>query len=1229
MRRLLYQVGLAVVLLMALAYAPPIARSATREVSSAEDSGLGTLRQALLDAVSGDRIIFRTSIFDPAKPPTIFVRSALPTLNRNNVTVDASNAGVILDGRLVAAGTNGLVIRGDNCVIRGLTIQNFPSNGIIIEPDTNDNRAAGNVIGGDRSVGSGPNGQGNLIIANGDSGIDIHSTGAISNTVRGNYIGIERSGRFDQGNARSGVAIWQGASGNVVGGTIPGHRNVISGNDHNGVWIEGNGTNQNAVVGNNIGTRADGLEPVGNGFAGVAIQDGASNNTIGGKSSGAGNLISGNLSNGIYISDRGSNANQILGNLIGLNRQGTAKIGQKFNGVIIVNGATNTTVGSRDLGGRNVISGNELDGVLIQGLDTANNIVQGNYIGSNLTGTAAIPNGMHGVNLTNGAHHNTVGGNRSAGEGNLLSGNANHGLVIQYYAHHNTVLGNLIGPDATGSKSLGNQPFGGVDVAEAAHDNTIGPGNVISGNQTDGIALFDNTGDGTNDNRVIGNLVGLTADGKNPLPNAGVGIANIRGARRTLIKSNTIWFNQTYGIWVAPCTDISIGNTISQNSIYSNTLGGILTDCQVPPPTLKVTSVGTAETITGKTFAGALVEIFSDDEDQGRVYEGTVRADNNGNFSFSKPRFIGPNMTATSTNAAGDTSAFAQPAHLLWTILLYLNGDNDLSQAMFDTMDSIVAANPSPRANVLALVDGKSGPRGSTMLYDITHGQAISLNVPSVTTGERNMGDGKTLVDFVTWARSNYPARHTMLSILDHGGGWAPSGEDFIPGSTPHKHAWFAGGSGLSWDFSSNYDYLDSPEIRQALASITNNGAKKLDVLFYDVCLMGMLEVAYQVKEYATFFVSSQNIGWAPGGLQNRYVRTIQSVTPTATPRDVAALLVESYANSIPSIQHPYTISALDLTKLPAVVDATNQLALATSQRVSNPQAADRLKQAYDDSQKIDYDSDFQLEPATDGFVDLYDFAQHVSQQFGDPVITKHANDVVAALNTTIVAERHRSGNPWPFPTRVWNLDNVHGLSIFLPLGEDLLLPVTVSQASVLAPAQTIDLHLRDTYTTTQLLFVSDTTWESLIDKYYKIVAVPTGTTNGPIGGLLTSDSIPPQTTITITGRLDLSQTIRIEWSATDKQLDVHGNRIDGAGVTGATLWWQPPPPQKEPMPIATQGDVKGAFTFTLTKRGCNILSVRAIDQVSNIEPLVNGPNARTVYLAVGPCLVYIPLVRG
>jgi hypothetical protein len=191
-------------------------------VTSTADSGFGTLRQALNRAEHGDTILFDPDVFPPGAPATIYVRNeALPGI-RSNVTIDASNAGVILDGsQLVGDWVAGLqTIRADGVSIMGLRIQNFNGPGISITAATN------NTIGGDRSIGSGPYGQGNMLVAN-NVGLDISDQSAKHNTITGNLIGIDLDGSDWLGNLDNGILVWEGVTDNTIG---PNNRIVNNGN---------------------------------------------------------------------------------------------------------------------------------------------------------------------------------------------------------------------------------------------------------------------------------------------------------------------------------------------------------------------------------------------------------------------------------------------------------------------------------------------------------------------------------------------------------------------------------------------------------------------------------------------------------------------------------------------------------------------------------------------------------------------------------------------------------------------------------------------------------------------------------------------------------------------------------------------------------------------------------------------------------------------------------------
>ncbi|MGD2148223.1 MAG: right-handed parallel beta-helix repeat-containing protein, partial [Anaerolineae bacterium] len=226
------------------ASALPVASPAdTIVVNSAADSGTGTLRQALLDAQEGDTITFDTALFPPTAPVTISIASELPDINANNLTLDASNAGVTLDGsHLSGDWQRGLkIVSSQGSTVRGLQIANFTGPAIDITGE-----ATNNVIGGDRSIGSGPFGQGNQFIRNA-IGVSLATTGTTLNTITGNLMGTDSTGAAQWGNEWSGVWICEGANGNTIGPD-----NVIAHNGQAGIFMEGADTRHNTITQNSI-----------------------------------------------------------------------------------------------------------------------------------------------------------------------------------------------------------------------------------------------------------------------------------------------------------------------------------------------------------------------------------------------------------------------------------------------------------------------------------------------------------------------------------------------------------------------------------------------------------------------------------------------------------------------------------------------------------------------------------------------------------------------------------------------------------------------------------------------------------------------------------------------------------------------------------------------------------------------------------------------------------------
>ncbi|MEG4178670.1 MULTISPECIES: Ig-like domain-containing protein, partial [unclassified Microcoleus] len=344
-------------------------------VTNTNDSGPGSLRQAMLNANNrpgADTIAFQITTFiqiprlpfqSPIQipiafnlPQTINLASALPAIT-DAVTIDGWSQGgpgfqgaprIELNG-VASNSPVGLDIQASNSVIRGLAINRFSSqslNGVAgiklsnsaaqnwiygnyIGTDLSGNFARGNSGDGiliDRTAGTenriGTNGDGfndaaerNVISANLGNGIAINSNlNAIEKitTIVGNFIGTNAAGVAALGNRLSGIYLNAGS--NMIGGTNPSQRNIISGNILNGIKIAGSNAVNNQIQGNYIGIQADGVTAAGNLGSGISIEDGAAKNTIGGIEPGTGNTIAYNNLAGVAVIS-GTN-NGILGNSI-------------------------------------------------------------------------------------------------------------------------------------------------------------------------------------------------------------------------------------------------------------------------------------------------------------------------------------------------------------------------------------------------------------------------------------------------------------------------------------------------------------------------------------------------------------------------------------------------------------------------------------------------------------------------------------------------------------------------------------------------------------------------------------------------------------------------------------------------------------------------------------------------------------------------------------------------
>lgn len=348
-------------------------------------------------------------------------------ISTDNITVQGNYLGTNNTG-LTALGNNGGIQQGtndsDNAQIGGL------------DPEDR------NIISGNTQCGSSPN-------TNSDNWV-----------YEGNYIGPDAAGTGALGNGSTsgcgGLSI-DNNEGTIIGGTSPGATNVISGNGGGGVQPDN--TDGTTVQGNLIGTDYTGTVDLANGADGVSFSQTNTNGVVGGTSIAARNIISANTGYGVTINQGGSGI-VVQGNYIGTDITGTQPLGNGTAGVRIL-GASNNIVGGTSSSARNIISANNEQGILILGTgpfggaDASNNVVQGNYVGTDVNGQvqSGLGNVIMGVAFVAAPSENLVGG-ITTGSGNLIAGNGsgifNAGFVGADEDLNNAFLGNSIHSNSGG-----------------------------------------------------------------------------------------------------------------------------------------------------------------------------------------------------------------------------------------------------------------------------------------------------------------------------------------------------------------------------------------------------------------------------------------------------------------------------------------------------------------------------------------------------------------------------------------------------------------------------------------------------------------------------------------------------------------------------------------------------------------------------------------------------------
>jgi parallel beta-helix repeat protein len=676
-------------------------------VSNTLNAGSGSLRDAIQQVIltsSSDTIMFNVPLTDPGFFNDVFtiqLSEALPAIINGPVYIDGGSQ-TLFTGNSNPAGPEIHITTLDTlpfgfCLyswqnrIDDLCITGFHTGIIIYGEYAQNNFVTDCYIGADPSGKYRfPNTTGiylskakntiienNLISGNRDAAIVLNGKGTANNQIRGNKIGVDSSGKQILYNNK-GIVMKSLANGNMIGGASLSDRNIISGNLEIGIYIEA--CDSNLVIGNLIGTDITGKNKVASGDTliqgnGIEFNTVASHNRLGGSNPGERNVISGNKVYGVVYYGNCNN-NTTEGNFIGTDISGTIPL-PNATGVCLDCGSNHNRIFG------NLISGNQNYGIFFVTRATSFNTCSGNIIGLNISGTDTVPNEI-GLVIGTGSSHNLIGG-ETAEERNTISGNRQSGIMVtNHLTVNNMIKGNFIGTDLSGNSGLGNE-YGVMMTTFSSH--TTIEKNLISGNHSDGVILYEHA----DSNLITNNAIGTTFSGDFP-GNGGNGIVIYQESCNNRIggigNGNTIANNGGNGILVID--NGSFNNRISANSIFSNGKAGIelMPEGVNPIDTLLnrngpnkcmnypviqqalfgagLNSTGISGKICSRHPEKTVIEIFKAIPDSNRFGEGAeflgiATPDSSGSWSVS---IAGLNtsdiITSTATDENGNTSEFSQ-----------------------------------------------------------------------------------------------------------------------------------------------------------------------------------------------------------------------------------------------------------------------------------------------------------------------------------------------------------------------------------------------------------------------------------------------------------------------------------------------------------------------------------------------------------------------------------------
>lgn len=383
-------------------------------------------------------------------------------------------------------------------------------------------------------------------------------------------------------------------------------------------------------------------------------------------------------------------------------------------------------------------------------------------------------------------------------------------------------------------------------------------------------------------------------------------------------------------------------------------------------------------------------------------------------------------VTRTLANAF---TVLPQVPETQFRVMVLMACDNDLGaygvcDELFNDLELVMTRNPDVR--ILVLWDGQHD-RDSA--YYLVQPDSNPSTRASYTKGENyfpqgevNTGHANTIVEFAGWAQGHYPGQYKMMSLIGHGGGWAPDLHPAQPRSRRTKTSPEPFG-GIFWDEHPASTLATRP-LAEALAWIKQG--YNIEVLYLDACLMGSLEIMAELAPYTDYIVAHENVTWA----NHPYVDYLANVNSATTPEAFARHIAQVNRDAWPSTGHPDQVAVIASRQVARLVQEVNNLAKVLMHTSDDERAA--IRDAVLATAHVDESNDLVIN-TDDSSIDLRDFATRLTMHDSiTPSIKSAAQNINGMMDGVVITNYTLSGTPW-LGGQAWNLEELHGLSLYFP----------------------------------------------------------------------------------------------------------------------------------------------------------------------------------------------------